>query len=294
MLNFLKAKKVTPRLRRPSNVNIKPHKLGMSYESGLKANFYANNPFLSAIFHSLSAQFPAGERFLIESVRLFQDSITDEELKKDARGFIGQEAHHANEHEQLSLALKNKGIPTDMIEKHTEWLLDKICTLLSPKDQMAATAALEHFTAMLGALVLSNSSLFEEVHPSFRALFIWHAIEESEHKAVAFDVYQNTIGSYPRLMAAYLWTSSLLVLATSYYTVRIMVKDGSIYNLKAILQGLNWMFGVGSNGGHFRRMIPEYFTFFRPNYHPWEKDNSLQINHWKKVLNELLEEKKRA
>src|SRR5690625_3653524 len=294
MLSLFKAKKTVPRLRRPAQVSIIPQKLGLDYRQGLAPNFYANNVFLSAMFQALSAQFPAGERFLIASVRMFQPYITDEALAQDARGFIGQEAHHAKEHEALNQALKAIGIPTDHIERNTQWLIDNISTHLSPENQMAATAALEHFTAMLGSLVLSNPSLFEEVHPSFRALFIWHAIEESEHKAVAFDVYQNTIGSYPRLMAAYLWTSSLLVLATSYYTVRIMVKDGSIYNLKAILQGLNWMFGVGSNGGHFRRMIPEYFTFFRPNYHPWEKDNSLQINHWKKVLNELLEEKKRA
>src|SRR5690625_1910055 len=131
-----------------------------------------------------------------------------------------------------------------MIEKHTEWLLDKICTLLSPKDQMAATAALEHFTAMLGSLVLSNPRLFEEVHPSFRALFIWHAIEESEHKAVAFDVYQNTIGSYPRLMAAYLWTSSLLMLLTSYYTCRILIRNGGITNMRHLREALAWMFGL--------------------------------------------------
>lgn len=289
MFNFLKTHTTTPRLRRPSNVSIKPHKLGMDYTGELEANFYANNPFLSAMFHALSAQFPAGERFLIESVRLFQQHITDEELKKDARGFIGQEAHHANEHEALNEALKEIGIPTEMIERHTEWLLDKICTMLPPKDQMAATAALEHFTAMLGTLVLSNPNLSEEIHPSFKTLFIWHAIEESEHKAVAFDVYQNTIGSYPRLMAAYLWTSSLLITMTSYYMARILIKDGSIFNVKATLKGLNWMFGVGRNGGHLRRMLPEYLTFFRPNYHPWENDNSEEINYWKGVLEELLE-----
>lgn len=294
MLNFLKTKKDTPRLRRPANVNIEPQKLGMDYSHGLEANFYANNPFLSAMFHALSAQFPAGERFLIESVRLFQQQITDEALKKDARGFIGQEAHHANEHEALNKALKEIGIPIDMIEHHTEWLLDKICTTLSPKNQMAATAALEHFTAMLGTLVLSNPNLFKEVHPSFRTLFIWHAIEESEHKAVAFDVYQNTIGSYPRLMAAYLWTSSLLVITTSYYMARILATNGTHFNLKAALHGLHWMFGIGKNGGHLRRMLPDYLSFFRPSYHPWENDNSAEINHWKGVLNELLEEYQKA
>jgi len=287
MLNLFKANPVAPRLRRPAAVTIKPYKLGMTYDRGLTPHWYANNAFLSAMFNALSAQFPAGERFLIDSVRLFQQQITDDQLKQDARGFIGQEAHHANEHERLSAALKELGIPTDMIEHHTESLLDIICKLLPAEDQMAATAALEHFTAMLGSLVLANPDLANEVHPALQPLFIWHAIEETEHKAVAFDVYQNTIGSYPRLMVAYLWTSSLLITVTGYYAVRLMIQDRSIFNLGAALKGLNWMFGVGNNRGHFRRMLPEYLNFFRPDFHPWEDDNSGHIAHWKEVLEQL-------
>ncbi len=290
MLSLFKAKKTVPRLRRPAQVSIIPQKLGLDYRQGLAPNFYANNVFLSAMFQALSAQFPAGERFLIASVRMFQPYITDEALAQDARGFIGQEAHHAKEHEALNQALKAIGIPTDHIERNTQWLIDNISTHLSPENQMAATAALEHFTAMLGSLVLSNPSLFEEVHPSFRALFIWHAIEESEHKAVAFDVYQNTIGSYPRLMAAYLWTSSLLMLLTSYYTCRILIRNGGITNMRHLREALAWMFGLGKGKGHFRRMLPQYFSFFRPHYHPWEEDNSADIIYWKQVLKELLEE----
>lgn len=290
MLRLLKSTPTIPRLRRPSGVTIKPYKLGLTYQQTLTPHIYADNPLLSAMFNALSAQFPAGERFLIQSVRLFQEQITDTELKKDARGFIGQEAHHANEHEQLSLALKQAGIPTDMIEKHTEWILEKICSTMSAKNQLAATAALEHFTAMLGSLFLSNPNVAEEVHPTLKPLFIWHAIEESEHKAVAFDVYHNTIGSYPRLMLAYLWTSSLLTIVTSYYMTRIMLKEGSVFNIGANLKGLNWMFGFGKNNGHLRRMLPEYFSFFRPNYHPWATDNSADIFYWKRVLDKLITE----
>ena len=288
MLNILKTKTTLPRLRRPENVDIKPNKLGMNYGDDLVQHWYANNPLLSAMFNALSAQFPAGERFLIQSVRLFQDQVTDEALKKDVRGFIGQEAHHANEHEQLSAALKELGVDTEMVENHTEWLLDKITNLLSAEDQLAATAALEHFTAMLGTLVLSNSDLANEVHPSLRSIFIWHAIEETEHKAVAFDLYQHTVGSYPRLMIAYLWTSILLTASTAYYMTRIMMQDRTLMNLNDNLKGLNWMFGFGKNNGHLRRFLPEYFDFFRPNHHPWETDNSNDIVYWKAKLNEII------
>lgn len=275
-----------PKRRRPAGVDIKPGKLGLDY-TNLAENWHADNPFLTAFSNVLFAQFPAGERFLIQSARLFRDQITDLELKKDVAGFIGQEAHHANEHEAMNQMLKASGVPVDKVEKQTEWLLDKICSLLSEKDQMAATAALEHFTAMLGSLFLENDKLADEVHDSVLALLVWHAIEETEHKAVAFDLYQHTIGNYPRLMLAYLWTSSLLVLVTAQYQLQVMAADGSIFRPRPMLKGLNWMFGFGKGQGHFRRLLPEYLAFFNPGYHPWDKDNSAAIVRWKKVLGEL-------
>lgn len=276
-----------PRRTRPASVSITPKKLGRSY-SDIVPNWYAGNPFLTAMFNALSAQFPPGEQFLIQSARLFRDRVTDPQLQKDVSGFIGQEAHHAKEHEQLSRALEQIGVPTDMIEREVQWILDTICRVLPERDQMAATAALEHFTSMLGSLVLSNPDVLKEVHPSMQPLFVWHAIEESEHKAVAFDLYQAVDGSYPRLMFAYMWTTSLLVAVTSYYQLRLMIKEGSLLKLGAIAKGLNWMFGFGRNNGHFRRLLPEYFDFFRRDFHPWQHDNSAEIAKWKAVLADML------
>lgn len=288
MISLLAKKSPNARRLRPASVSITPAKLGLDYHN-IVPNWYANNPFLTAAFNALSAQFPPGEAFLIQSARLFRDQVTDPALQKDVAGFIGQEAHHAREHEQMSQALQAIGVPTDLIETQIQSILDLICKYLPEKDQMAATAALEHFTSMLGSLVLANPDVMKEVHPSVQPLFIWHAIEESEHKAVAFDLYQHTVGSYPRLMLAYLWTSALLVLATGYFQLRLMARDGSLFNIGSTLRGLNWMFGFGNNAGHFRRMLPEVLTFFRPNFHPWEHDNSADIAYWKGVLAQLTE-----
>ena len=154
---------------------------------------------------------------------------------------------------------------------------------------MAMTAGLEHFTSMLGSLMLSNENLIDEVHPSMRALFIWHAVEECEHKAVAFDLYKAVDGSYPRLMVLYLISSWMVVMVTSYYQFRLMLKDRSIFRVGSALKGLNWMFGFGKNAGHFRRMIPAYLDFFRPDFHPWQHDNSGDIAHWKAVLEDAVQ-----
>ena len=75
--------------------------------------------------------------------------------------------------------------------------------LLPAKSNLAATAALEHFTATLAELVLTNEEIRDLMgDDAVRDLFVWHALEESEHKAVAFDVYK-AVGGGERLRV---WT----------------------------------------------------------------------------------------
>src|SRR6478752_4955478 len=150
----------------------------------------------SHVAASLSAVFPDGEDFFVRSVRTFRDQITDPELKRQVAGFIGQEAVHGREHRAFNDRLDQLGYPTKRFERFTKQGLAIRERLLSPTSNLAATAALEHFTATLAELVLSSEetrSLFG--HDAVKNLFLWHALEESEHKAVAFDVYKAAGGS---------------------------------------------------------------------------------------------------
>jgi predicted metal-dependent hydrolase len=151
---------------------------------------------LSHLAASLSAVFPDGEDFFVRSVRRFRDEVTDPELKRQVAGFIGQEAMHGRQHRAFNDRLAELGYPTKLVERITKRGLAMRERLLSAKSNLAATAALEHFTATLAELVLSNEEargLFGD--PAVRDLFLWHALEESEHKAVAFDVYKAVGGS---------------------------------------------------------------------------------------------------
>jgi predicted metal-dependent hydrolase len=153
----------------------------------------------SHVVASLSAVFPDGEDFFVRSVRNFRDQITDPELKRQVAGFIGQEAMHGREHRAFNDRLAQLGYPVKSVERLTRVGLKLRERLLSKKSNLAATAALEHFTATLAELVLTNDEVREDVgHPEVRNLFVWHALEESEHKAVAFDVYR-AVGGGERL-----------------------------------------------------------------------------------------------
>jgi hypothetical protein len=114
-------------------------------------------------------------------------------------GFIGQEAVHGREHRVFNDRLAEVGYPTKRYEKFTRTGLRVRERILSAKSNLAATAALEHFTATLAELVLSNEEIRRQMGAdAVRDLFVWHALEESEHKAVAFDVYK-AVGGGERL-----------------------------------------------------------------------------------------------
>jgi predicted metal-dependent hydrolase len=172
----------------------------ISFEESLQSvprHFAADGDLiLSHVAAGLSAVFPDGEDFFVRSVRHFRDQITDPALKRQVAGFIGQEAMHGREHRAFNVRLDELGYPTKQVEWLTKWGLRTRERVAPAKANLAATAALEHFTATLAELVLSN----EEVRGLFgndevRNLFLWHALEESEHKAVAFDVYKAVGGS---------------------------------------------------------------------------------------------------
>ena len=155
----------------------------------------------------LSAVFPDGEDFFVRSVRHYRDDVTDPDLKRQVSGFIGQEAMHGREHRVFNDRLAALGYPVKRIERFTKWGLGLRTKYAPAKANLAATAALEHFTATLAELVLTDDetrNMFGD--NAVRDLFTWHALEESEHKAVAFDVYK-AVGGSERLRV---WTMTFL------------------------------------------------------------------------------------
>src|SRR5690348_7707752 len=105
---------------------------------------------------ALSAVFPDGERYFVRSVRNYRDQIEDPVLKRQVTGFIGQEAMHGTEHRLFNERLAELGYPTKWFEKFTDIGLRFRERILPPIHNLAATAALEHYTATLAELLLEN------------------------------------------------------------------------------------------------------------------------------------------
>ena len=192
-----KVLKWAARAIKPKNVTIKPKGLNLELPDSTPTYWFDDSPFLTFFLTAFSATFPEGEKFMIDSVRMFRDQVKDShpELYKECSGFIGQEAHHSKEHALLNDFLSDRGVPVNRLEKMIEAWVPRIKSL-PKKDQMAITGAAEHLTALFGDLVLNNPEIIDKVDPNIRPLWVWHAIEEIEHKAVTYDLFEAVDGNY--------------------------------------------------------------------------------------------------
>ena len=248
-----------PEVRRPD----------FDFPADLPKWWWDNNPMKTLLLAALSSGFPPGERFFIDSVRYYQDRITDPELQKAIRGFIGQEAHHSKEHKALNGFLEDRGIGLGRLEHEIQVFMDRL-RKLSPERQLAHTVAVEHFTAMMAEEFLLKFNALDEMDPRMAPIWAWHAIEEAEHKAVAFDVYKAIGGSEFVRVTEMMAVSVLFPLFSTIHLVQLMKEAGELGNVKAWAQGLNYFFGYP---GVFRKLMPAYFKFYSPNFHPWNTDS---------------------
>jgi uncharacterized protein len=237
---------------------------------------------MSHIAAALSAVFPDGEDYFVRSVRHFRDQITDPALKRQVTGFIGQESMHGREHRALNDRLAQLGYPTKRIERITKWGLGTRERIASPKANLAATAALEHFTATLAELLLTDEEVRDHFgHPEVRNLFLWHALEESEHKAVAFDVYKAVEGSERTRVLTMNVLRFGFVAFMVVHVVSSLLVDPATYRRGNLLRSLR----------RFRRspilrpaLWRQLRDYNRPDFHPNDRDTGALVEQWRAEL----------
>jgi len=274
------ASKQTARIQTPATISIKPTRMDFSFDAEKVPDHWAfDDAFATHFMGTLSSFFPVGERFFVDSVRALREHAGDQ---KAVSGFIGQEAMHSLEHVSMNNMLEAKGLPALRAEKGALFLLDTARRFLGPRQQLAATVALEHFTAIIANRLLTDTDLMNNLSDEMRPIWMWHAIEETEHKAVAYDLYLDVPGSnYAERVAIQVAASAILAATTAFYLVQFMHRDRQLLNLKSWAFGLNKLFG---RQGIISGFAGEYFDFFKRDFHPWEHENSALVAYWREKL----------
>ncbi|MFI6044183.1 metal-dependent hydrolase [Nocardia sp. NPDC051321] len=265
----------------PANAKqpIRVRRIRFTYPTGsLRRHYVDGDLVMSHAMAYLSSTFPEGEDFFVRSVRRFADQLTEPELRSRVGGFIGQEVTHGREHRELNERLQQMGYPTWLGDR-TTWLFLSLCErVLSPLSCLGITAALEHFTAVAAETLLSDERAQALLGSTeVRSMLLWHAIEESEHKSVAFDVYRAAGGTERRRIAAMLFTMAFFVTGVTTHTVASLVQDRATYNPGTLARSLAALW-------HSPFLTSSVFARFReyvkPGFHPDDTDNTALLEYW--------------
>jgi hypothetical protein len=264
----------------PDNVPVNPRNREFEVSQSLGRDWFDNHPFKTGWFNAMSITFPLGEKFFVDSVRHFADRIDDPKLQQEIRGFCGQEGFHRREHQRYNEVLcASRGYDLEQLETRLEKNIKLGNKLMSPIERLAATAAFEHITAIMAESALTDDDpMVNSADAAMRELWNWHAAEEMEHKAVAFDVFRAVGGTEKMRKKAMRHATLFLMVDVLYGLVHMLRRDRKMWSLRLWSQGWKFLF---FKGGILRRVWPAYKEYFRDGFHPWQRDTRDLLNGWK-------------
>jgi predicted metal-dependent hydrolase len=237
----------------------------------LPRHWYGGQPFASHFLDALSSVFPVGEAFFVRSVLHYRDRIDDPELQIAIRAFAGQEGQHSQQHARHAERLLQQGYTglgwrNRLADRIMQWSLRR-----TPRASLAATVALEHLTAILARRLLCDPERWTApMDPRIAPLWLWHALEEAEHKAVAFDVLAKVAPSHALRVIQLAQNTVGLFVEIMDRTVYMLWKDGLLFRRDVWADGLRFLFG---RHGFLRGLGPDYWPFYRRDFHPNDVDD---------------------
>jgi len=254
----------------PANLFIRPRDIVFRHTSGVGRFWLGGDPVATAFFNALSASFPQGERFFMDAVRPYRDD-TAAELRDQIVAFTTQEAIHSREHRAFNNSLVAQGYDLERIDRYLKGRFD-FGRKLPRLNWLCATIALEHFTAILAHAILSDAGDLAAAPLEIRRMWEWHAMEEIEHKAVAFDTFLSATRGFTGLRRWWMRCfsmvlTSIMLLQFLRFGVRDFFRQDGIDNRQSwrALRRYLW-----TRRGLMRRVAPAYLAYFKPGFHPWQ------------------------
>jgi predicted metal-dependent hydrolase len=244
-------------------------RLLIDLETPLPRHWHGGDAFRTAYFNALSMSFPVGEQFFIDAVRLGAKALPAEQqarFQPEVQGFVGQEATHRRIHALFNGHLEQQGLVNHWAERAAR-RIERVRPL-EPRHHLAATAALEHFTAILAEHLLAHPQQMKGVEPRLRTMWEWHASEESEHRATAFDLYQALGGDHRwRVRWMRIVTVNFLLDALR-QTVNNLWRDGTLWRWSTWASAARFFLG---RGGMVRECFGPWRAYFRRDFHPLQQ-----------------------
>jgi uncharacterized protein len=278
----------------PADLSITPRDRRFGRETATPRLWHGGRVEATAIYNALSSTFPIGEAYFVESVRAFREGAPPK-LAEEIKAFTTQEAIHSREHDAFNKRANDAGYDLSKLEARVEERL-AITRSRPPIVNVAATMALEHFTAILAHELLKNPSHLDGAEPEAADLWRWHSVEEIEHKGVAYDTWLHATRGWPRFKRWKVKARVMLLVTRNFVVDRtagsleLMRQDG-VTGLRAWAL-LLWYLWV--RPGMFRKIAGAWSKFFLPGFHPWNEDDRYLLRAYEASVADAPQSKKKV
>ena len=259
--------------RTPADLTITPRDRRFGRGTQQARWWLGGDPIATAFYNALSITFPRGEAMFIEAVRAHRDG-TPPKLEAEINAFIKQEVIHSREHVSFNNRVVDAGYDVSALEQAV------IETLALTKDRppivkLAVTMALEHYTAMMAQELLANPAHFKGGNQESVDLWRWHAIEEIEHKGVAYDTWLHATRDWSRGKRWRIKALMMIVVTFKFWPRRIVGAKELLRQDGITGWRVNWGLAKLLLGrpGMVRRIFPAWCSYFLPSFHPWNHDD---------------------
>ncbi len=255
---------------------VRPRRTSFSFPLDTPRYWVNGNVAKTHFLNSLHAFLPPFERMI---TRLVRDKVlphlTDPALIEQARGFMGQESIHGRSHALFCDVLRHQGYALDTHERAARWVFDDLFErYLGTKISVSMIAAFEHYTDLLVAIIL-RSDFLDGADPRVAELYRWHAAEEVEHNAVAFEMLKALGGGEVTRMAGNVLGVAVIYGFLLGGTVMFLAQDKKLTDREVIRDLLDILVGK-------YRIVQDTVALFahyaRPDYHPTDADYSALAN----------------
>ncbi len=260
--------------RLPTGVAIQPRRFDFRDLDRIPQYWFAGNPIVTHTENAFSILIPPGERFFIRSVQHYAERTADPELAGLIRAFVQQEALHTRSHNAFNASLARFGVDVDRETAYADRVMTTLGKVLPKRMQLAATVFLEHLTATGAHLLFTEPRICEAMHPEMLRFWRWHAAEEIEHKAVAFDLYREIGGGYLLRVVSAILTVLLLAFPFARITRRMMRNDPTVITeeMRGQARELNRI--------AMRPQLRMIAAYFAPGFHPWKCHDEAYLFAW--------------
>lgn len=258
----------------PDGVSVQPREFSFGDLDAIPQYWTMGNPLLTHFENAFSIMIPPGERFFIDSVRHHENRVGDAEARELIRAFIQQEGLHGRAHDRFNHSYARFGIDVRTQQRYAEGVFRRLRRWLPWRIQLGITAFAEHLTAVGAHTLLDDDDAADQMDPQMLEFWRWHAAEELEHKAVAFDLFHKVGGRYPTRMLS-------VVVAVLTLSVPILrIAKGMIDDDPHVPTRRERKEAAAFQRRMLRRQVPMLLAYFRPRFHPWQIDDSGMLKDW--------------